>query len=173
VCVAEGDNFLLPQQVTVVIFIDGEMQWFLCLQTTRFLLKMLQKTISGESDALPEQTSYLKDAAFVDTQKSSATCPSDFRSVAVQLSAFRHRALRLVVTVAEAVQQHVGEGRSLSEATNSVQWEVCCCILFCSVVSFFIVQVIRASDAHCLLSMLACFCAAEEGAVGSSPTGAA
>jgi len=115
--------------------------YVLTQQTTRFLLKCLSQVREGVFRSASPFTKYLsKSQAEVEAERCPVQRPEDFLSYKIQLAAFEHRASRAILTVAERLEAAVGRGLDADAAWNSV-----------------LVEVYRASFAHCLLLILSTF----------------
>eukprot|EP00475_Leptophrys_vorax_P018391 TRINITY_DN2514_c0_g1_i2.p1 TRINITY_DN2514_c0_g1~~TRINITY_DN2514_c0_g1_i2.p1 ORF type:complete len:569 (+),score=167.08 TRINITY_DN2514_c0_g1_i2:69-1775(+) len=114
---------------------EGE-NTILYLQTARYLLKSLQRAVVGKK--ITGSVSYLgeRGMAWVE-EKCAAKSPADFSNPSVILHAFQHRAGRMILTIAQALQQKISEGADLQAATGS-----------------FSVDLVSAARAHSMYTLL-------------------
>lgn len=118
-CTYEGDNYVLIQQ------------------TARYLLKAVKDVLHGKQPV--GSVKYLENAT-KNKDKCTVQIKAEFLHPDVQLAAYRHRAIRLIVDVAKQMETEMHSGKSYEAAWNTVMPDF-----------------LRVAKAHCFYVMVESF----------------
>jgi len=129
--------------------VEGD-NYLLTQQTARYLLKAYQQGREGKKAA--GNARYLENVEVLLAKKSSVMSPESFLDPAIQREAYEHRAALVIHQVATQIAHDVSQGKSFEAAWNNS-----------------LVEINRASKAHCYLTILISFISAVEGTKTSKP----
>ena len=111
----------------------------LFLQTARYLIKQVKKMSTGSGARPARNLAYLASPAWL-SEPMAAKDQSDLLLPTVQLHAFRHRAARLVHSVAGELERQLADGADYDAAWNACK-----------------IDLVRMARAHCFVTVLSTF----------------